>query len=186
MEAHAFNDHIPSFGLQGLVLNVPVMTIMALLGASLWLLCDCPTADTFSTLLCTVSSSGGQLDKLKKRIAVAALAWIVGSMQFSLILVDDMTSSITIPNLSWIPKLQNCREFTSVSHHGRNYSILSEFMFWELIPHMPKFVEVYRPLICAPRLGIERIRRILNIRNLFRVEVENAARNWFIAPDYGW
>lgn len=181
IEAYAFVENVAVVSHGNEVLNEAVLCMMGLLGASVWLLGDSASADTLFTLLCTLTSSGGQLEAFKKRkTALAALSWIVGTLFFSLILVDAMTSSMTIPDTSQIPHLPDCNEPSVFSYGGKSYMIISDFRFWFLI--VQSTFEVSKPIICGTPTAVDRIRKSFDFRNLHRTKVRDVEQKRWTAP----
>lgn len=82
---------------RGEVLHVAAMSILVLLGSSLWLPSVAPSAEKIIALLCAVTSSGESSVILESRVAVALFTWILGNMLFSQLLFEDMNSSISLP-----------------------------------------------------------------------------------------
>lgn len=178
MAAYAFDLSVPTLIHQGTVLNTRVLSIVILVAVSLCLLSEAPSSDTLLALLCTVSSSGGCSDELKKKVAVAAFAWILGNMFFAQILVDDMTSSITAPDNSRIPRLQNCISPRIYKHSGSLYLGLNPDTFLSFLGRVDRIWGSMDPLICGTASDADQVRRFLNVQNLYRVKVDEYDGQW--------
>ena len=159
-----------------------VLSIMAMFGASMWLLGDSPSPDTVFTLLCTVSSFGGRLGALKNRALPAALAWILGSMFLSFIVMDDMTSSVTVPDDSRISALSYCGIQSKIVHSGETYSALPETILWYRLRSNPGSLPAVNTIICGPRSEIDKMRRIFDLQSSYRIRVKHAEHSLLVGP----
>lgn len=180
MTAHAFDLQVPTSGLRGDVFNMAVMGIMILLGASLWLLSDNPSTDMLFGLLCAVSSNGGCADDLKNKVAVAASMWLLGTWFFSQILLDDMTSSITVPDSSRIRQHRDCAFSEASAHFGKRYVNANAIVWLRVI--LKGRTLSGDPIICGSSSEIDGLRRMFNHDNLYAIRLETRGQKYAIKP----
>lgn len=180
--AYAFDLHVSKSEFRGHVFNMTVLSIMILLGASLWLLSGASSADTLLALLCTVSSSGGCSKTLRNKVASAASMWTLGNMFFALLLIDDMTSSITVPDNSRIQELQDCAWLKAVTFRGRRYVKLNIRSWLRLIVDDPEWLSGQDPIFCDSRSELDGLRRFFDYRNLYRIKLESYGQRYTAEP----
>lgn len=179
--AHAFDSHVSTFISRGHVLNATVLSIMVLLGTSIWLLSDAPSADTFLALLCSVSSSGGCPEKLRNKVTVAASMWLLGNTFFSLLLVDDMTSIITVPSNSRIAEHPDCAWGRISLYSGRSYCNFHP-QAWLHLALKTSRPEDGDPIICGSPSEIEALRQLFGHRNLYSIKLRSYGQKYTIEP----
>lgn len=186
VRANAFEQRVATSVVRGDALNITVLSILALLGVSLWFLSD--TLSRFTTgslldLLCTVSGNGGCSDISKNKVAIAALAWILGNVFFSQVLVDDMTSSITVPDNSHIPELQDCQLGTGSTHAGTVYYSMNSLSLLAAIQDTRSSIIKFAPIVCASDSEADDLRRYFDFQNLCRIRLRSYGLRYFIKPE---
>lgn len=103
-------------------------------------------------------------------------------MFFAPILVDDMTSSITVPGSLRIPKLRDCAYGTT--HAGKTYYSTSvSSMMDSLLQDHYELQKGRGPIICGYEYELERFRRFFALQNIYRVELESHGQRAYVYPN---
>lgn len=184
--AFAFDRGVSSFENRGDVYNLAILCMMTLLGATLWLLSDAPSTDSYLALLCTVTSSGGCSETLKKTSAVAALAWLLGNMFFAQVLLDDMTSKITVQDNSRVPQIRNCEPERSYLHQGRLYMITNVIMFLRGILKPEPMPFTFEWIICDIPSEADGLRRSFDFKNFYQIKLGSGERKTSLSTGQGY
>lgn len=185
VSAYTFDKYVPIPKARGHVYNFHVMSIMVLLGLSIRLLSDTSFTDAFLGLSCAVSSSGQCSTELKNDVAIAAFVRILGNMFFSLILVDDMTSTIIVPGSFRLSRLEGCAtERLTVDSRDR-YIAVQTLYFWKLVADLVDYSNALCVIICASQSEADDLRRFFDFQNLYHIPLESYGRKWIIRPRVG-
>lgn len=180
VSAYAFDRHIPIVGIQGHVINKLVLSIMALLGAAVWFVSGTRFTDAFLDIFCSITSSSQLSKKLKGSPASAACLWILGNMFFSFILVDDMTSTITMPGGSRISWLPECTRMHYIFEPRTVYVGKPLYFFWK--DFLVEASDAQRKIICASKFEIDELRRFFDLRSVYKIPLGTHGRKWILRP----
>lgn len=180
VSAYAFDQKYPSVGIQGHVANKFVLGIMILLGASVWFLTGTPFTETILNIICAISSSADLSGKLKDRARCALFFWILGNLFFSFILVEDMTSTISVPDASRITRLSECARAVYTTDAGTEYKGHQVMHFWKWIADGKESRQKW--ILCASSSEIDEIVGFFDIRNLYRIPLDNYGQKFMTFP----
>ncbi|XP_003739941.1 uncharacterized protein LOC100900194 [Galendromus occidentalis] len=178
--AHGFDERESTSENRGHVFNAATLTMMTLLGFSIWFLSGASFTDAFLGLLCAVSSSGKVIERIKGSVTIAAYSWILGNMFFSLFLVDDMTSTISVPVGSRVAEIEQC--FIGYRYIGQKlYRIMPIEIFTGFIT-VAKAEANSKIIVCGSRLQFAEMQRLLNLPNSYRIRLRKTDVKRVIFP----
>lgn len=180
VNAYSFDKHVPVVEIRGHVANEFVLSIMLLLGVSVWFLSRTTFTETFLDIVCTVSSSAHHSTRLKEAATFAAFSWILGNVFFALILVEDMTSTISSPGGPRISRLSECANALYKTGFGLTYRGIQSSTLWKSIAASRKLEK--NLIICASKFEIQGHEGFFNIRNFYGIPLDNYGRRFNIYP----